>query len=257
MARRNLLRNTRVGKVDFVDRGADEHARLMIWKRDSESSTPNPDANPAEGTRTTEEANVAVELTEEVRKGLPEDVRDYLDSLEQRIAAAEESKDAGTEAQDADSTDEADEAEVAKRDDLPEAVIKRMDALEKRAADAEAIAKREHDLRVEREWADRLAKFDGGALGEDAPATFRELEETNPDLASKVVKTMEALQEKVDTSALFSEAGHNQPAPESAEAEIEKRASALAKEKDISVEEAWGEVVKADSALYERYKQEV
>lgn len=211
------LRDARWTKVDFVDRGADEHARLLVWKRD------NPVPNE-------KEAVVADPINE---------------------ASTEEPIDEATTP-----VEKSDVADVPSANETPDSVSKAdYEALIKRLAEAEeTIAKREEAI-AKREWADRLAKFDG-VLPEDAVDHFVALDATAPDLAKGLLGMLDGLREQVDMSALYAEAGNNSTTEGSAEAEIDKRANALAAETGQDYSEAYAEVLKRDPALYARYKQE-
>lgn len=251
----HLLRGLQVTKVDFVDRMADPHARAALWKRDSSEpgNTPGHD-DPKEGT-----VPENLTLTDEVRKGLPEDVRDYLASLETRISAL---GDAGAVEPSEAAAEQTPNDDIAKRDDLPEdvraAIAKRdeeITALRKSAEEATTIAKAERDARIEREWADRLAKFDG-ALPDDAASKFRALAEHNADLAEDLVKSLTSLSEQVDASALFKSAGRDVAAEGSAEGILDAKASDIAKRDGIDSVEAFAKAAEENPDVYEAYVAE-
>lgn len=260
----HMLRSLRIGKVDFVDRPADPHARMAIWKRDT-SNPPSgeaPDADdPKEGT-----VPEIPTLTDEVRKGLPEEAVDVIDALtaalnEARTGEGDAAADTDGAAADADA-DKTDD--LAKRDDLPEdvraAIAKRdaeIEALRKSAEAADQKVEAEIAKRETREWADRLAKFDG-ALPEDAPEKFRALAKSDADLAEDMVKALDALREQVDTAALFKAAGHDQPADGSAEATLNKRVSEIAKSDGIDAVEAEAKFLDTPEGqkVYEQYLAE-
>lgn len=246
-----LLHGLGITKVDFVDRPADPHARMLVWKRDH-SSTETDGIKPDAAATEKEGAMPDNPLTEEVREGLPEDVAKAIDDLKAERDALAEQVDTLTAAaeQGEPSPDDIEKA------DLPEPVRKRMDELEAQAREATEIAKREREMRETREWSDRIAKFDG-VLPEDAPTKFRRLAEHDGDLANDILKALSALSEQVDESALFKSAGFDgTPAEGSAEAALDARAREIAKAEGIDEVEAFAKATSLHPDLYERYAAE-
>lgn len=252
----SLLRSLSIGKVDFVDRPADPHARTAIWKRDGAA----PDDDPKEG-------NVPEipTLTDEVRKGLPEEAVDIIDAL----TAALEDAQSGEGDADADATDDAaadadaDAGDLAKRDDLPEdvreALRKRdeqMEAMQKRLDESEEKRAAEIRKREVREWGEKIAKFDG-VLPENADEKFADLADHDADLADEIVKALDALNEQVDKSALFGSAGTDLDAEEgSALAALETKSKEIAKRDDIDEVEAFAKATEENPDLYDRHLAE-
>lgn len=202
-----------------------------------------------------EEGTMPEKLTEEVRKSLPQEVQDYLASLE---AAAEEG---ATEPSPGGGTEE----ELSKRDDIPEDVrelINKRDeelaAISKRAEEAEKVAKAERDARVLREWQDRVTKVADVVEDVDSTATeLKELADTNPELADKLMKRFEALQEQAATSALFEEIGKTERFANSAEGQLEQVVKSIQESEKVSEEKAWDIALDRNPELYARYREEV
>jgi hypothetical protein len=234
------LRALTVSKVDFVDRPADPHARIAVWKRDT-ASTPPPggSADPAlEHTKDGEMPN-PLTLTPEVRKGLNPDVLAYIEQAEASASAADVVADEVSPAAD----------DVTKRSDVPEDVrdmiAKQADVLaevRKQADAATALAQSEVTKREEREWGDRLAKFDG-VLPEGAASKFRKMAAVDPDAVEDIIKSMDALRSQVDESALFASFGKAAPADGSPEARFDSAVSEVAKRDGIDNVDATAKVL--------------
>lgn len=253
----NLLHNLRIGSVAFVDRPADPHARMAIWKRDSSTSTDEADA-----TQTPEEGVMPDNpLTEKVREGLSEDVVKAIDALVEENASLREQVEKAADAPE--TTPEDTSADVTKRDDLPddvkEAIAKRdaeIEELRKSADSANKAVEEEIRKREEREWKSRIAKFDG-VLPDEAPAKFRALAKFDSDLAEEVVKALEALSEQVDKSALYGQRGIDGiPEPTDAEQAMEAKAAEIAKRDNVDEVEAFAKAAQENPDLYERHLAE-
>lgn len=268
------LRNLKMTKVDLVDRPADEHAMISLYKREGSPLAPDGtvlgdafsenDAmlNPAsplsrqsrEVTKIEQEGKMP-ELDEEILKGLPDEVLNYIGHLEQ--VALEKADDAA----DGEEEDE----DMAKSLELPEGVqelLAKRDAeieeLRKSANDAQAVAKAERDLRVTREWRDKVTKLDSLSF-EDTEAvvkSLKELADTNPELAEATFKTLSAANGQAESAALFSEIGKAAPAEGSAEAKLEKVVKGIMESEKVSEPEAWDLAIQRDPSLYADYVQE-
>lgn len=215
------LRKLQLSKVDLVDRGADEHARVAIWKR-------APDIPVAD------DKEAAMPLSKTELEALPEAVRKHIDALEGTAAdAANALAEAERKLVEATTptTEETADEDITKRDDIDprvlEAITKRDEEiveLRKRAEQAEVIAKAEQLSRRKRETRERIAKADLSAEESDALVDdIIELEDAGKDeLAKRLIEKMDALAEQSRTAALFEELGNPSPTAGSAEDKIEE-----------------------------------
>lgn len=268
----NRLSKLRLTKVDLVDRGAQgPHAAVRIYKRDLDGEvTETPD--PQEGSGGDQKEKSVGKLSEEVRKGLPDDVQEYLtslegdkDSLESELADAREQLEAADAGGEGGGAGTEEEPVLSKMEDLPEEVrqyLAKRDAdfesLSKRAEEAEDIAKKERDARQLREWRDRVAKYEPLGIDVDEVAQeFKDLADVNEELTDKLVKRLDALTEQVQTSELFAEIGKRGPAEGSAESQLEGIVKSY-READPNVDEpsAWDRALAEHPELYERYLAE-
>lgn len=263
----NRLRGLRLSKVDLVDRGAQgPHATVRLYKRDYSESESAPGT--VREQNHDKEISVGKQLTEELRKNLPEEVAQYLEALESDKETLE------TQLSDAQEKLNSPEGEgegvetpepALNKSELPEEVRSLLEKrenelndLRKRAEDAETIAKAERDKRLEREWTDRLSTLDGlnFEIGKVAKQ-FKSLADKDADFANELVETLKAINEQAKTADLFGEVGKRGPAEGSAEAKIEGVVKAL-READpkLSEPEAWQRALDQNPELYEQYVTE-
>ena len=233
--KKNRLRKLRVESVDLVDRGAQgPNARVALFKRDAGSDTNVDDTSTSTpGTVKSQEHEKEMsvgKLSEEVLKSLPDEARQLIEDLTEEVETLETERDELKEQADSSAQPEGEEEgeeepTLAKRDDLPEDVRKYLEskdaeyeAVNKRLEEAEKIAKQERDTRLEREWTDRIAKFD--AIGVDAEKIgkqFKTLADKDDELAEELVETLKALNEQSKTASLFEEVGKRSPTEDSAD----------------------------------------
>lgn len=189
-----------------------------------------------------EEGEMPRTLSDEVRKGLPDDVQAYLTDLEAEVAKK------------APSDDNPDD--ITKRDDIPED-IKKMFADQKAAAErAESIAKAERDLRLTKEWEARLSSLDALTLEDGVAKSFKELADTNPELAENVAKTLEGLNEQAQTSGLFEEIGKSASYATTGEGKLESIVKGIMAEDKVDEPTAWDLASQRHPEAYELYLAE-
>lgn len=257
------LRMARWSKVDLVDRPADAHARIALWKRDG-----RPGVREDDGSDKSKEGNMPIDkavldaLPDDVRKSVQELVREHEEAteknatLEERLTALEAAATATTPSEE--------DEDVTKRDDLPQdvrdAIAKRdaeLDAVTKRLEAAEAIAKAERDQRLTKEWNDRIAGLD--ALGLDVEETakrFKDLADVSPELADDLVAKMSAANEQARAGNLFTEVGKRGGNENGAESKMESVVKSIAAEKGVDEAEAWLIASDTHKALYTEYINE-
>lgn len=267
-------------KVDIVDRPADEHGTFKLFKSDSgltpEGTVGHGQTDLAEElammgfsktdllpehwevTKSYKEGEMP-ELSEEILKGLPDEVLEYIGHLEKSFPP--KADEADDEDDDTDEKDEKMEKSLDLPADVMEMLAKRdaeIDELRKSASDAQSIAKAERDLRVTREW---QTKFDSlSALSfEDKDAvvkSLKDLADTNPALASATFSALQAANGQADSAALFAEIGKGAPVEGSAEARLEAVVKNYQTEKSLSEPDAWDLALREQPELYSEYLKE-
>lgn len=224
----SFLKDLRLGRVDFVDRGAQAHSRIAIFKRDDRNAHQLEKNMPK-----------LEDLPEEVQKSVAPllDERDSkIEELEAKIAelSAEHENES--------------EADVTKRDDLPEDVrvaLQKRDEelaeLREQIAKADADAKAERAERRKSEWRSRIAKMDALNLDQDEYATrMLALEGADSDLAEDIAKMLETLDSRASEmeSSLFEPIGKSYDGePRTNEERLEKIAKGY-RETDPTLSEA-------------------
>lgn len=197
-----------------------------------------------------EEGAMPRTLSEEVRKGLSDEAREYLEELEAEVAKNAETPPSGKE-------DDPDPQDITKRDDIPEDIKKMFSDQAEAVAKAESIAKEERDRRLTREWEERLAGLNELGIEKSSAKDFKELAEVNPDLAENITKSLEALAQRSEMATLFEEIGKGDAHAATAEGQLEQVVKSIAKEEKVSEPEAWDLAIQRDPDLYDRYTQEV
>lgn len=183
---------------------------------------------------------------------LPDEVLDYIDDLETRVEKAESAL-ANYEPPAEDETD----FEKALSEVNPElaAFVK---SQSDRLAEAEAALAQERITKADAQWTQKVRSVDGLI---DNPEEFgpklRAVAEVDAELADSIVSALEAANNRVEKSALFSESGHSAPAPGSALERVEQIAKAMTEaDPSKTKESAMVEAFEADPALYDQYLAE-
>jgi hypothetical protein len=184
---------------------------------------------------------------------LPEDVRKYVDGLEAEIA--ELKKHAGGQQQQPGQSPE----DIWKS--VPEAVRKRFEELEKRAKEAEEVAKRERDERVLREYVAKAQAFRGLPVQPDEfGKVLKSLAEKAPEEYQKVEDVLKAADEAIAKGKLFAEVGKSGGGTTGgALAQLESIAKSKmeASGGTLTKEQAFAKACEENPTLYEQYRREM
>lgn len=239
---KSYLKDLRLGRVDFVDRGAQEHSRIAIFKRDSNAHQQEHNMPKLE------------DLPEEVQKSVAPLLDERDSTIEELKAEIEELRAAAPDPNES-------EEDVSKRDDLPEdvrvALQKRDDelaALREQVAKSEETAAAERKERRTRDWRDTIAKYDALNLDQDEYAErMIALEDADSEVAADVVKMFDTINARVSEidEQLFEPIGKSYDGePRSNEEKLEKIAKGY-RETDPSLTEAqaMAKAVDANPAL--------
>lgn len=249
----NLLPDGWVGKIldlDEIEKAgrAISASRLkeLMASRDSLTRLIE-EAQPATPREEDHMPDEKVALSDEARKALPEDAQKFITDLEGQVAKA------------AKPADDKPEDEVLKG--LPEDVRKRIEAVEKRAEDAENAAKEEREKRETAEVTKRLesTKHAGVNTAEWA-APMRKLAETDPEFAKKVEETLNAASERIRQAELFGELGKrtSEFGASGAYEKLQKMAQEKAQASNIPEDQAFSEVLDTPEGrrLYAEYNED-
>jgi hypothetical protein len=274
-------------KVDSVDRPADEHAVFSFFKNDKEANSLTPSGTFAGGSTdlAAEVAKLAVSkqnqdtgrgtstgntnpkegsmptpLTEEIMKGLPDEVLEYIETLEKASDMPDDEEDDEDEDPKAKGKNP-----FAKGLELPtevmEMLAKRDDEiteLRKSAEDSATIAKAERDLRVTREWQGHVDELSSLSFDDKASVvkSMKELHDTNPALATSTLAALKAANGQAESSSIFTELGKGMPSEGSAEGKMEKLAKSIQIDEKVTEAQSWDLAMQRQPDLYTDYLNE-
>jgi hypothetical protein len=281
------LRDMKMTKVDSVDRPADEHAVFSFFKNDKEANSLTPSGTFAGGSTdlAAEVAKLAVSkqnqdtgrgtstgntnpkegsmptpLTEEIMKGLPDEVLEYIETLEKASDMPDDEEDDEDEDPKAKGKNP-----FAKGLELPtevmEMLAKRDDEiteLRKSAEDSATIAKAERDLRVTREWQGHVDELSSLSFDDKASVvkSMKELHDTNPALATSTLAALKAANGQAESSSIFTELGKGMPSEGSAEGKMEKLAKSIQIDEKVTEAQSWDLAMQRQPDLYTDYLNE-
>ncbi len=214
------LVNIEIKEVSGVDKAANGK-KFLIIKREEDKQMPD-----------TFEGLLEKVEDEEVRKGL----------LEMYEAREEIEKE-----------EEIEEVAIEK-EEIPTEIKKQYEELEKRVEQAEAIAKREREARLEVEFTKQAEKYTH--VGE-TEAIVELLKDASDEYREKLVKVLDGVEERVVKGELFEEIGGNGGEVSGAMDTIDKKIEEIRKvDAGISYEQAFSKVLNEDQALYVAYLEE-
>lgn len=245
---RKRLTGLDLDEISLVPAGDNPPAKVTLAKADKTHAE-------HEGARTlieNEPPQGATHMGDEISKDeLPEDVVTYIEALEaelERASVIEELAgmlDNGTDP----STEEDPELVLSKADPEVRSLIEKA---EQRAEAAEAIAKAERELRLDREY---LAKAEALPMLTEAPAELAEvlkaLHTADPEVAGKVEAILATANEQIAKGNLFAEFGSSTTV-EGVPDRARQAAEALVKaDPTLSPEAAMVAAMEADPTLYD------
>lgn len=182
------------------------------------------------------------------KQHLPQEAVEYIAKLEADVAALEAR------------VTELTPAEVVKAAELPEEIRKRIDDLEKRAAEADARAADERDKRVTKEWIEKAASLRALPVSADefGPVLKRFVEGApSADDAEMLLRVLNAYGEQVEKGALFQEIGKTGASQPSAWDRIQSLAKQLRDaDPDLSEALAISKAAQLNPQLYAEYRAE-
>lgn len=217
-------------------------------------------------------ANLRKDATEVDFDALPEDVKKYIETLEDVVvqtvnkAVSEETPvpETETKVEKAEEAPVEPEAPVAKAEETEEDLLKTADPrivelvrkAQEEAADATKIAKAERDLRVEREL---IAKADTYTVPGDKASVVKILKAAtatgDASLLAEIEKTFAATTEAMKSSDIFKEFGTDATAAPTSG--LEKVAKSIQEANPtLSHDEAVSKALEADPSLYESFLAE-
>jgi hypothetical protein len=138
-------------------------------------------------------------------------------------------------------------------------VRKRMEELEKRAREAEEIAKREREERVTKQFIEKAAAYKGLPVQpEEFGKVLKSLAEKAPDEFAKLDEVLRAADEAIAKGKLFAELGGNGRSEGSAYAKLEGIAKAKVAESggQLTFAQAFQKACQEHPELYLQYKEE-
>lgn len=187
---------------------------------------------------------------EELLKAAPQELQDA-------VAKALADKDGELEALRKKVGKEPDPVDVVK-DDLPEPVRKRFEELEKRAKEAEEIAKAEREKRELAEIRKRAESLQAVGDVDELAAVIKAAHDVSPEQAEKLETVLKSAAERIKQSALFSERGHGGEDPGSAYAQLMAKADEIRKnDTSLTKEQAFERAVDLYPDLVAQYRKEV
>lgn len=197
-------------------------------------------------------------ITEEVLKGLPEEVRNEVLELQKKAEQIDTLQKQLQELQKSSGQQAANSVEEVLKG-LPPQVQNIITDLQKRAQVAEEIAKAEREARITKEYVAKAAQFTHlGINAEEFGPILKSLAETNPEGYAKLEATLKSLNTVVEKSVLLEEIGKSNSAAAGAWERIEKRAEEIRKsEPGLTKEQAIARVMRDDPQLYAEYVKEM
>lgn len=189
-----------------------------------------------------EEANKHMQID---KSKLPADVRKYIEDLEEKVSKSAPSQPQQTE-------------EEIMKASLPEPLRKRFEEMEKQAKQAEEIAKRERDERIEREFVAKASSFQGLAVQPDEfGKVMKSLHESNPEAFAKVEDVLKAADTAIAQSGLFAEVGKGGAAMTDAAEKLDSIAKTKVEKSGgkLSYAKAYDEAIQENPDLYVKQKE--
>jgi hypothetical protein len=280
----------KINRVDLVDRGANQHAEIVLTKRVVAKDSPSlssvhveapiiPPASPKKKKPTTNgEKSVGKDLlkrllalfgetdVEKRKVGLAELTKAVEDEPEVPVAKAHDPSDPNCNC--------ADCMEKKKNMPVPDlAMAKRFEDLEKRNTDlqksldnATAMAKAERDARLDRDMLDVLKSFKATPLNIDLTKAdndvvrFRKMQIADPDTFNRTMEILKATDAQLAQSAIYSQfgSGRQGDGTGSAWAKIEAKADALIEKSanPMTREAAINKVMEQNPKLVAEYRAE-
>lgn len=198
---------------------------------------------------------------DEIKKSLSEEARKYIEDLEKKVAQVDE---LNTKVIDLEKklVDSGKDKEKNKKDDIwkgvnPE-VRKRMEDMEKRAKDAEELAKKERDERITREYIAKVTAYQALPVKpEEFGLVLKSLAEKDPENYAKIEAVLKVADEAIVKGGLFAELGRSGNAGSNALQKAEAFVTEMIqKSAGLTKEQAIAKVWIEHPELYVEYERE-
>lgn len=294
-----LLKNLKINTIGSVDYPANPQAKVTLMKRGDTPEGAGTGITITAPTITVSDTTSPLDMIlskvakllgigkeehkmtidDNVKKSLPEAVQKYLkdledkaskvddlekkaskvDELEKRVQDLQTELDTLQKNAGAGSDGKGDSDKQAVFKSLPEEVKKYIQDVEKRAKDAEEIAKKEREERITKEFIAKAAQFKAIAVKpEEFGPVLKSISEYNADVYSKLEAVLKAANEVVEKSKLFESIGKSTSESGSVWAQIESKANEIVqKNASMTKEQAVAKILRENPNLYVAYQQEL
>lgn len=268
------LKNLEIDEVALVDAGANQHAKVCLYKAKAMNETcPDCGEEYPKGTdhvckgckeddkakklkkqldgQPTQEDSPEDQSKQAAESAMEGDMAENTEKLQAELDAVKAERDVlKTKVEALENTPE--QVEKRKMDAMPEEIRKRVEAAEKKAADAEVEIAKMREAVKEKEVIEKCAGIDGADV---LVPVLKRLTDADQE---PIIKALKALTEQVKAGELFKAKGSdgNGMSAGSAVEEINKRAADLAKADNVSLGDAQAKIFAADPELYDRYRAE-
>ena len=149
--------------------------------------------------------------------------------------------------------EESTEVEIDKSE-MPEALRKRFEDLEKKAEMAETLAKAEREKRLEIEFNKKAKEYSELADVEKIASILRKASDTDEELAKSIEEVFSSVKERLANTDLFKEKGDGGETITDAEESIEKKTKELMKsDTSLTFAKAQARVLRENPDLYSEY----
>jgi len=133
-----------------------------------------------------------------------------------------------------------------------------MEDLEKKAKEAEELAKKEREERIKKEYIAKAAGYQALSINpEEFGLVLKSLAEKDPENFTKLEALLKAADEAISKSALFKEIGRSGAGESSTWAKVEAMAKDMVqKNAGMTKEQAIAKVLRENPELYDAYRKE-
>lgn len=226
--------NMKIEEVSAVDKAATKKKFLLI-KRDTEGGIIE---EPDKGGENMDE------LKDLLAKIDDEELRAKIEEEIEKLESAEEGDEEGKE-------------DVIDKSELPEELRKRFDDMEAAVKEAQDLAKREREKRLEVEFNKKAKEYSNVGEVEKIASILMKVSESDEELASDIEEILKSAEERLTNSELFLEKGDGGNDATNAEEVIEKKTKELMKaDTGLTYAKAQRQVLRENPDLYTEYSNQ-
>lgn len=195
-------------------------------------------------------------ITDELLKGLPEEAQQAIKKLQAdaaKVADLEKQVEELKKGQ-----DKGDEGQVDLFKGMSPEQRAHFEKMQKRAEEAERIAKEEREARLRKEYIQKAQELSGLNISaeEFGPILKSAAEKLPEEEFTKLHEVLKSASKVIETSSIFKEQGRDGAGEDTALAELEKKAEELRKaDSSLTKEAAFTKAMQEYPELYERYKR--